>query len=191
MAECPLPKPNTRVRFPSSAPKRTRTPKRVRVLFSDRILNQNPLRILLFLCKSLDKSKKCAIIKIRGNTGDGYSLKLAEITANSWKVWAVISFCFAYRLPTLQLQVRKYPVEEDLPKLCTSGITSLRRTRRKKKKFLRPPVREEATATGRQCLHPTKSAVCKRFLPCVCRNKAICALLLGVSKVTDFSVALL
>ena len=44
MAECPLPKPNTRVRFPSSAPKRTRTPKRVRVLFSDRILNQNPLR---------------------------------------------------------------------------------------------------------------------------------------------------
>ena len=143
------------------------------------------------MCKSLDKSKKCAIIKIRGNTGDGYSLKLAEITANSWKVWAVISFCFAYRLPTLQLQVRKYPVEEDLPKLCTSGITSLRRTRRKKKKFLRPPVREEATATGRQCLHPTKSAVCKRFLPCVCRNKAICALLLGVSKVTDFSVALL
>ena len=50
---------------------------------------------------------------------------------------------------------------------------------------------EEATATGRQCLHPTKSVVCKRFLPCVCRNKAIYASLLGVSKVTDFSVALL
>ena len=26
------------------------------------------------LCKSLDKSKKCAIIKVRGNTGDGYFL---------------------------------------------------------------------------------------------------------------------
>ncbi len=44
--------------------------------------------------------------------------------------------------------------------------------------------RKEATATGRQCLHPTESAGYKRFLPCVCRNKAICASLLGVSKVT-------
>ena len=43
--------------------------------------------------------------------------------------------------------------------------------------------RKEATATGRQCLHPTESAGYKRFLPCVCRNKAICASLLGVSKV--------
>ena len=82
MAECPLPKPNTRVRFPSSAPKRTRTPKRVRVLFSDRILNQNPLRILLFCAKVLTNQKKCAIMKIRGNTGDGCYLPLTEITAN-------------------------------------------------------------------------------------------------------------
>ena len=42
--------------------------------------------------------------------------------------------------------------------------------------------RKEATATGRQCLHPTESAGYKRFLPCVCRNKAVCASLLGVSK---------
>ncbi len=42
--------------------------------------------------------------------------------------------------------------------------------------------RKEATATGRQCLRPTESAGYKRFLPCVCRNKAICASLLGVSK---------
>ena len=42
--------------------------------------------------------------------------------------------------------------------------------------------RKEATATGRQCLHPTESAGYKRFLPCVCRNKTICASLLGVSK---------
>ena len=42
--------------------------------------------------------------------------------------------------------------------------------------------RKEATATGRQCLYPTESAGYKRFLPCVCRNKAICASLLGVSK---------
>ena len=34
------------------------------------------------LCKSLDKSKKCAIIKVRGNTGDGCYLPLTEITAN-------------------------------------------------------------------------------------------------------------
>ena len=44
--------------------------------------------------------------------------------------------------------------------------------------------RKEVTATGRQCLHPTESAGYKRFLPCVCRNKAICASLRGVSKVT-------
>ena len=42
--------------------------------------------------------------------------------------------------------------------------------------------RKEATATGRRCLHPTESAGYKRFLPCVCRNKAIDVLLLGVSK---------
>ena len=87
-----------------------------------------------FFAKGLDFFGKCAIIKIRGNTGDGYFLRLVKITANSGKVWAVISFCSACRLPTLSLQVQRYPVEEVLPKLCTSGITSLRRTRRKKKR---------------------------------------------------------
>ena len=137
-----------------------------------------------FFRKSLDKIKKSAIIKVRGNTGDGYSLKLAEITANSWKVWAVISFCFAYRLPTLQLQVQRYPVEEVLPKLCTSGITSLRRIRRKERNF-------RILRSGRKQPPPAGSACTRQnlpyagaFLPCVCRNKAIHAPLLGVSKVT-------
>lgn len=113
-----------------------------------------------FLCKSLDKSKKCAIIKVRGNTGDGYSLKLAEITANSWKVWAVISFCFAYRLPTLQLQVRKYPVEEDLPKLCTSGITSLRRTHPEEEKEFFTSSGQGGSNRHRQAV-PAPNKVCR------------------------------
>ena len=34
-----------------------------------------------FFAKGLDFFRKCAIIKIRGNTGDGYFLRLAEIAA--------------------------------------------------------------------------------------------------------------
>ena len=53
-----------------------------------------------FFRKGVDFSRFCAIIKVRGNTGDGCYLRLVKITASVWKLRAVISFCFVCRLPT-------------------------------------------------------------------------------------------
>ena len=53
-----------------------------------------------FFRKGVDFSRFCAIIKVRGNTGDGCYLRLVKITASVWKLRAVISFCFECRLQT-------------------------------------------------------------------------------------------
>ena len=50
--------------------------------------------------KGVDFFRFCAIIKVRGNTGDGCYLRLVKITASGWKLKAVISFCSECRLQT-------------------------------------------------------------------------------------------
>ena len=56
MAECPLPKPNTRVRFPSSAPKKKRASKRLSSFFVY-YTNRNPAKRNAF-CHNVRQSQQ-------------------------------------------------------------------------------------------------------------------------------------
>ena len=59
--------------------------------------------------KGVDFFRFCAIIKIRGNTGDGCYLRIVKITAPSWKLQAVIFFYVARCIPAKGSGLTKEP----------------------------------------------------------------------------------
>ena len=109
------------------------------------------------LCKSLDKSKKCAIIKVRGNTGDGYFLpnRLDNRIRGSSLSGYLFLCCAMYS--SKRFRANKVATKQS----CKSNM-SITSFLSEGEKTCSLRSREEATAT-----------------------------VFGVSKVTDFSVALL
>ena len=79
-----------------------------------------------------------------------------EITVPHRKCWAVISFYRISQARTGSVPQGTRRAETDLPRLCTS-LSPPSGSRRKKRNFT-SSGKEEATATGRQCPHPTEPA---------------------------------
>ena len=119
-----------------------------------------------FLCKSLDKIKKSAIIKVRGNTGDGYSLRLIKITAMHWECQGGYFFLFCISITNFTTASTKVPSRRSSSKVMYIGHHLPPKNRRKKKKFLRPPKsggcnrhRQAVPAPDKICRMQTLSAL--------------------------------
>ena len=119
-----------------------------------------------FFRKSLDKIKKSAIIKVRGNTGDGHFLLLVKITARHWECLGGYFFLFCISITNFTTASTNVPSRRSSSKVMYIGHHLPPKNRRKKKKFLRPPKsggsnrhRQAVPAPNKICRMQTLSAL--------------------------------
>ena len=131
----------------------------------------------IFSKRGLTKGGKCAMIKVRGNTGDGCSLRSFRNNRQSVGARGGYFFLFCMSSTNLITASTKVQSRRNSSKVKYTVITSLRSCPKEGKKFSHPPESEEATATvwvfpslriPRSTFYYTR-----KFLPCQALSKKI------------------
>ncbi len=156
---------------------------RSREIATPLLYKQNLPLSSLFPQKGLTKRKKYAMIKIRGNTGDGCLLRSVKNNRQGLETMGGYFFLFCMSITNFTTASTKVPSRRSSSKVMYIGHHLPPENPEKGKKFSHPPVRrKQPPPAGSACIRQNPSYA-GAFLPCVCRNKAMCAPLLGVSKV--------
>ena len=124
----------------------------------------------IFSKRGLTKGGKCAMIKVRGNTGDGCSLRSFRNNRQSVGARGGYFFLFCMSSTNLITASTKVQSRRNSSKVKYTVITSLRSCPKEEKKFSHPPESEEATATvwvfPRLRIPRSTFYYTRKFLPC-------------------------